>query len=136
MCHYCEWAIDKMWLRLKKDDFFRTPDFKVSSSFTISNKEASKLIVLPKGGSKVSISKESFVEALHFLFSNDHHKSNQCEIAANNNEKEAGSLCLATREKNNKTRCITYIVPILQNNGLIGICSDRRPRNKVWHLGI
>lgn len=136
MCHYCRCVIDKMWFQLKLDDFFRTPDYQVASSFTITQKYEDELVILTQNGSTVAISKESFVEALHYLFSNDHHKGNQCDIAANNDEQIAGSLCQVTREQNNNTRCITYIAPILQNNGLIGIGSNRQPRNKVWHLGI
>ncbi len=134
MCLYCEWAIDKMWLRLEKADSFRTPDFQASSKFSIFTKEASQLVVSTQGGANVSISKGSFVAALHYLFENDHHKDNKCEIAADNDDKKSGPLCLATRNKNNNIRCITYIVPVLQNNGLVGICSNRP--NKVWYLSI
>ena len=129
MCSSCAIKIEDIWLDFRQDQDYRTPDYNVGEIFTISLINENEIRIAPQD---ISISKESFINALHYLRANQHFINSPCEIRSNNNRNQAGPLCIAARDSNNNVRCINYIVPILRNFGLVGI-SGNQP-NSTWLL--
>jgi len=127
MCERCQKIMNKVWPKLKIGRPYRTPDLYKGKDFYIEKKSSQKIKIAPQN---ISITKESFLAALHFLIQNEHYFKNQCEICSSNSRKTAGPLCRASRDKNSNVRCINYILPILQNSQIVGI-DPVRP-NKTW----
>lgn len=127
MCASCEIRIADVWLRLRREQVYRTPDYQNSERFEIDQLAASSIEIAPQN---VQIARAAFVDALHYLRENDHHPSNPCEVRSNNDRALAGPLCRAARDQNSNVRCINYILPIFQNHGLVGIDCDQP--NKTW----
>jgi hypothetical protein len=128
MCISCAIHIEDIWLELKlgRQDY-RTPDHNVGEVFSITEVNEKNIHIKPQN---ITISKESFISALHYLRANHHGRANPCEIKSSNDREHAGPLCRAARDKNNDVRCINYILPILRNYGLVGI-SGNQP-NSTW----
>jgi hypothetical protein len=128
MCDHCEKIINKIWPKLEVGRRYRTPDLYLGKDFYIEEKTNQRLKIVPQ--KKLSITKEAFIAALHYLIQNEHNFRNQCEIRSSNERKTAGPLCLAARDKNSNVRCINYVLPILQGFQIVGI-DPVRP-NKTW----
>ncbi len=111
-----------------------TPDDAKGAEFTIIESNSTLIKIQTVGGSPISIDKESFHAALHFLLSNGYTSpSKACEIGANNGN--PGKLDLATRKTGQ--RVINYILPILAEAGVVGIDGVRNsehPRNTTWAI--
>ena len=120
-------GVEKGWESLRVGDKFRTPDNAKGVDFTISKIESNRIVISPQ---KISINRKAFEAAIDYLHENNHNARNRCEIMSNNDRKKAGPLCQASRDKNNNTRCINYILPILKSKGLVDFSGDRP--NKVW----
>jgi len=129
MCEHCDKRIKKIWPKLPIDKRYRTPDLYKGKDFYIDEKSNQRIKIVPQN---ISITKSSFLAALHYLFKNQHHFKNPCEIRSSNSRAESGPLCIASRDKNANVRCINYILPILQNFQIVGI-DPVRP-NKTWLL--
>lgn len=127
MCEHCQNRIEELWPKLKEGEKFRTPDIYNGKIFSIKEKYDRKIKIAPQN---ISITKESFLSTLHYLFQKEHYINNQCEIHSSNSGKTAGPLCIASRGKNSNVRCINYILPILQNYQIVGI--DQKRPNKTW----
>jgi hypothetical protein len=127
MCGSCEVRIDDVWLRLHRGQVYRTPDYRQGVMFTIDEIAKDSITIATQN---VKVSRHSFVDVLHYLRENHHHHLNPCEVRSNDDPQLAGPLCRAARARNNNSRCINYILPILQNHGLVGIDCDQP--NKTW----
>lgn len=127
MCGHCDRTINEIWPKLETGKRYRTPDLYKGKDFYIQEKTTQALKIVPQN---ISVSKEAFLSALHYLIQNEHNFGNQCEIRSSNSRKTAGPLCLAARDKNSNVRCINYILPILQGFQIVGI--DPIPPNKTW----
>lgn len=127
MCQSCEVVIDTLWFRLSKGQVFRTPDFQNSVRYEITDVTSRNIKISPQN---ITIEKESFQDALHYLKQNGHNYTHPCEIGSDNSEFQASQLCCAARTSNHNVRCINYIASILQNNGLAGIGCNRK--NTIW----
>lgn len=127
MCESCEKVVNKIWPKLKTGKRYRTPDLYNGKDFLIEDKSNQRIKIIPQS---ISITREAFLSALHYLYQNEHYFRNQCEIRSSNSRKSAGPLCLASRDENSNVRCINYILPILQNFQIVGI-DPVRP-NKTW----
>lgn len=127
MCEQCDKIIKNIWLKMPIGKRYRTPDLYKGKDFYIDEKSNQGIKIVPQN---ISITKASFLAALHHLFENEHHFKNQCEIRSSNSRTASGPLCIASRDKNSNVRCINYILPILQNFQIVGI-DPVRP-NKTW----
>jgi len=127
MCDHCNRIIDEIWPRLETGKRYRTPDLYRGKDFYIEEKTTQGVKIEPQN---ISVTKEAFLSALHYLIQNEHNFRNQCEIRSSNSRRTAGPLCLAARDKNSNVRCINYILPILQGFQIVGI--DPVPPNKTW----
>lgn len=128
MCGSCDVRIDDVWLRLQPNQVYRTPDHAHGVMFTISQVLPTAITIAPQN---IQINRGSFSDALHYLRENHHHTPNPCTIGSNDDPSLAGPLCRAARQSNhNQLRCINYILPVLQNHGLVGIgCAQP---NTTW----
>ena len=129
MCQICENRVNGVWESLKVGQSFRTPDLYKGANFSIKEKFSNKIKISPQN---VSISKKSFSSTIHFLLENKHSFNNPCEVRSSNDRSSAGPLCIVSRDQNSNVRCINYILPILQENRLVGI--DQGRPNKTWLL--
>jgi len=127
MCEICQETIDRIWPDLKLGRRYKTPDLYKGKDFYVEERSGQRIKISPQN---IYITKESFLAALHYLVQNEHNFGNQCEIRSSNSRREAGPLCIASRDKNSNVRCINYILPILQNSQIVGI-DPVRP-NKTW----
>ena len=127
MCDHCNRIIDEIWPRLETGKRYRTPDLYRGKDFYIEEKTTQGVKIEPQN---ISVTKEAFLSALHYLIQNEHNFRNKCEIRSSNSRRTAGPLCLAARDKNSNVRCINYILPILQGFQIVGI--DPVPPNKTW----
>jgi hypothetical protein len=127
MCDQCEKIINKIWPKLATGKRYRTPDLYKGKDFSIEEKTRQGLKIVPQN---ISITKDAFLSALHYLIQHKHNFRNQCEIRSSNDRRTAGPLCLAARDRNSDVRCINYILPILQAYQIVGI-DPVRP-NKTW----
>ncbi len=127
MCDQCERIINEIWPKLETGKRYRTPDLNRGKDFLIEEKTPQGLKIVPQN---ISITKEAFLSALHYLIQNEHNFRNQCEIRSSNSRRTAGPLCLTARDMNSNVRCINYILPILQGFRIVGI--DPVPPNKTW----
>jgi len=130
MCNICEQQIEDMWGLLTIGQDFRTPDLQRGNNFHISNVEDTGITIMPQN---ISISRDAFKKAIHYLRSHEHYADNPCEIRSNNDSNLSGPLCKESREVNKNVRCINYILPILKKYGIVEI-DGRRP-NKTWLTG-
>ena len=127
MCDSCRVRIDDVWLHLQQKQTFQTPDHLVGVMFSIDLVGPGAISIVPQN---VQITRLSFIDTLHYLRKNHHHTLNPCQIGSNNNSDSAGPLCNAARDNNGGVRCINYILPILQNSGLVGIGCNQP--NTTW----
>lgn len=127
MCDHCEKITIKIWSKLEAGKRYRTPDLYKGKDFYIKEKTRHGIKIQPQN---ISITKEAFLAAVHYLIQNKHYFRNQCEIRSSNSRITAGPLCLTARDKNSNVRCINYILPILQAFQIVSI-DPVRP-NKTW----
>src|SRR3990172_2526264 len=102
MCERCDKIIGQIWPKLQTGKRYRTPDLYKGKDFYIDEKSNQGIKIVPQN---ISITKESFLAALHYLIQNEHHFRKQCEIRSSNSIKTSGPLCLTSRDKNSNVRC-------------------------------
>jgi hypothetical protein len=129
MCEACEKRISKIWPDIPKGSLYRTPDLHSGKAFSVGKKSPENIRIVPQN---IIVTRSSFVAAIHYLFENRHYEKNPCEIRSSNSTKEAGPLCISSRDRNSNVRCINYILPILQSFLIVGI--DSSQPNKTWLL--
>lgn len=135
--------VDNIWPRINGiDTTLITPDKQLGKPFNIAIVRDESVGINPNSTSKevekstLYINKKAFIATLDYLISHNHIDSNHCEIESSNNPEKSGPLCNASKEQNNGTRCITYILPILQHFNVIRIDGSRKKseqkRNETW----
>lgn len=129
MCNICEQQIEDVWSFMAIGQNFRTPDLQRGNNFHIANVEDNRIAIMPQN---VSIYRDAFKRAIHYLRAHEYYADNPCEIRSNNDSNLSGPLCKESREGNENVRCINYILPILRTCGIVEI-DGRRP-NKTWLL--
>jgi hypothetical protein len=111
-----------------------TPDEMKGAEFTITESNSTQIKIITCSGSPISIDKESFHAALHFLLRNGYTSpSKACEIGASNGT--PGELDRVSRKGNQ--RVINYILPILAEAGVVGIDgvrNSKHPKNTTWAI--
>ena len=111
-----------------------TPDDVKGAEFTIIESNSTMIKIQTTGGSDISIDRESFHAALHFLLINGRTSpSKACEIGSSNGT--PGELDRVTRKTG--PRVINYILPILAEAGIVGIDGMRNsqhPKNTTWTI--
>ena len=127
--------IDSIWLDISTPGTqLFTPDEIKGAEFTIIESNSTQIKIQTSGGSQISIDKESFHAALHFLLSNGHTSpSEACKIGASNGNPE--KLDLTTRKTGQ--RVINYILPILAEAGIVGVDGTRNSehqKNTTWAI--
>ena len=128
MCEKCAFSLQSVWNQLQNGAQFRTPDDRAGAEFEIGSLQPESIHINPKN---ITISRSAFAAALHYLRENNHFVDNPCRIGANNDPADAGPFCLASRQENNNVRCSTYILPVLEEFGIVGINGAKRP-NTTW----
>lgn len=130
MCNSCDIKISDVWLRLSAGQGYRTPDHAHGVMFNIFHATQEHVSIAPQD---IQVNRVCFADALHYLRENHHYSSNPCAIGSNDDPQLAGPLCLAARNRNhNQLRCINYILPILQNHGLVGVGCNQP--NTTWFV--
>jgi hypothetical protein len=127
MCCCCDVTIDGVWTHLAVGQAYATPDGIAPVPFSISHLDLSGIRISPQG---VTITREAFSDALHYLRTNRHDQHNPCVIRANNDPALAGPLCNAARMRNANVRCISYVLPVLAALGIVATRSARP--NTAW----
>ncbi|WP_332726497.1 hypothetical protein [Pseudomonas sp. ESBL9] len=114
-------TVSSLWPTLGELGPLRTPSQR--SSFAVESVTPERVKV-QAGKTGVVIRKVAFEAALEYLHANDHHAGNPCVIGADNDHEKAGPLCKAARQLPSGKygqRNITYVLPILQRLGVVGI---------------
>ncbi|MND38061.1 hypothetical protein D3C80_287600 [compost metagenome] len=106
-----------------------------NSPFEVGEVTADRVVVRTgkSAKTKVVLPRMAFEAALGYLLTHGHHAGNPCEIAAADAPEKAGPLCLASRllpSGKYGVRNITYVLPILQQLGVVEINADKPSR--VW----
>ncbi len=95
-------ALDARWSNLQANMQFVTPDKSLGSPFSITSISNNSVEIKTDGGTIIWIGRQAFVAALDYLAQNLHTAQNPCEIASDKDIKQAGPLCVATRNANGK----------------------------------
>jgi len=127
MCDFCENALDEVWPQLNQQKQYSTPDSIKGKPFSIYQISPENIKIVPQN---ITISRNAFAAAIHYLLENQHNLDHPCEIRSSNSREQAGPLCIAARDQNSDVRCINYILPILQNFNIVELDSGRP--NKTW----
>ena len=127
MCSSCSVHTDGVWSHLVKGGRLKSPDNLIGADFEISNVHTERIEILPQG---IRIERKAFESTIHYLRTHDHYSTSPCEIRSNNDRNLSGPLCLASRNQNRDTRCVNYILPILESLGIVK--TDGNRPNKTW----
>jgi len=90
-------------------------------------------VTIRTGKSSLLIFRTSFEEAIDYLNDHGHSVGTKCRIESSSDPVKAGPLCLASRANSSVgygPRVITYILPILEQLGVVGIGSAKP--NTTW----
>lgn len=94
-------------------------------------------VAIATHSSTVSVSRQAFEQTLDYLFTQGHKgHSNQVAIGSNKDPLLASPLCQAARREpggSSGPMVITYVLPILEACGSVGIGRTARP-STVWLL--
>lgn len=123
-------AIDSIWPAVSSSRPLLTPDHSAPSSFTVVASNADTTTISTEQGTRLILERAAFHATLRYLAEHGHGLENPCEIRSNNVYDDAGPLCRAARDANNRTRVINYIIPMLADVGLVRV-NGARP-NTVW----
>ena len=92
MCERCQKIINKIWPKIQTGRQYWTPDLYKRKEFCIEEKSDQKIKIKPQN---ISITKKSFLAALHYLIQNEQHFKNQIEIRSSNSRKSAGPFMVS-----------------------------------------
>ncbi|VVP39185.1 hypothetical protein PS850_04811 [Pseudomonas fluorescens] len=123
-------TVSSLWPMMGELGPLRTPS--QSASFNVGSVTPERVKV-SVGKTGLVVPKAAFEAALEYLHANDHHAGNPCVIESDNDYEKAGPLCKAARllpSGSYGQRNITYVLPILEQLGVVGI-SPKRPTS-VW----
>jgi hypothetical protein len=101
------------------------------SAFSLVRVESEQL-TFATARSGATIFKEHFENALGYLMAQGHSVGSPCRIDSNKEYAKAGPLCRAARSTSRGRMNITYVLPILQEVGLVGI-NPARP-STAWFI--
>ena len=119
------------WEGIAQDKPLRTPDKGRTASFTVTRHNATGLEVRTNKGNTVRIRREAFCAVLRHLAQDHHGLERPCVVASSYDV--PGCLGFAAKQANdNAAVVITYILPILQDAGIVGIDGNRP--NRTWLL--
>ena len=119
------------WEGIAQDIPLRTPDKGRTASFTVTRRNATGLEVRTNKGNTVRIRREAFCAVLRHLARDHHGLERPCVVASSYDV--PGFLGFAAKQANdNAAVVITYILPILQDAGIVGIDGNRP--NRTWLL--
>jgi len=97
--------------------------------FTVRTEDSDSITIETTGGTRITILRKQFHEALKYLIENSHFgRDASCEIRADRTK--PGLLNRATSSLRNGTVVIPYILPMLASTGIVGI-DGKRP-NTTW----
>jgi len=91
------------------------------SRFTVREVKQDGITILTSGETTLYIARQAFEGALRYLLSHGHDAQSMCPIGSNVNYDDAGPLCRAARTAPNGQMNITYVLPVLEKMGLVGI---------------
>lgn len=123
-------TVSSLWSMMGELGPLQTPS--QSASFIVGSVTPERVKV-SVGKTGLVVPKAAFEAALEYLHTNGHHAGNPCVIKSDNDHEKAGPLCKAARQLPSGTfgpRNITYVLPILQQLGVVEI-SPKRP-TAVW----
>ncbi|WP_202758913.1 hypothetical protein [Delftia acidovorans] len=119
------------WEGIAQDKPLRTPDKGRTASFTVTRRNATGLEVRTNKGNTVRIRREAFCAVLRHLAQDHHGLERPCVVASSYDV--PGFLGFAAKQANdNAAVVISYILPILQDAGIVGIDGNRP--NRTWLL--
>jgi len=119
------------WDGIAQDKPLKTPDKGRTASFTVIRRSDSSLEVRTHKGNTVRIRREAFGAVLRHLAQEHHGAERPCIVASS--QHRPGFLGFAAKQANdNAAVVITYILPILQDAGLVEIDGNRP--NRTWLL--
>lgn len=119
------------WDGIAQDKPLKTPDKGRTASFTVIRRSDSGLEVRTHKGNTVRIRREAFGAVLRHLAQEHHGAERPCIVASS--QHRPGFLGFAAKQANdNAAVVITYILPILQDAGLVEIDGNRP--NRTWLL--
>ncbi|MBH8613793.1 hypothetical protein I4N56_024995 [Pseudomonas mohnii] len=123
-------TISSLWPMMGTLGALRTPSRR--STFDIDSVTPERVKVLA-GQSGIVIPKAAFEAVVEYLHDNGHHAGNPCTIESDNDHDKAGPLCKIARRLpagGYGPRTITYLLPILEQLGVVGIRPSRP--TAVW----
>ncbi|MDY0831290.1 hypothetical protein [Pseudomonas sp. SED1] len=121
-------AVSDVWPMMGELERLFTPSQR--KTFIVEQVTPGHVMVVP-GQTPLLIPRAAFEAALDYLRTHGHHGGNWCVIDSSNTPGKAGPLCRATRVLDtgeHGPRNITYVLPILQELGLVAI-SPTRPNS-------
>lgn len=121
MTHWAVRTLSSVWARLGELGTLQTPSRR--SEFGVEGVTFDRVKVAV-GETTLMIPKTAFEAALDYLHVNDHYVGNPCVIKSDNDHEKAGPLCKVSRKRPAGTygpRNITYVLPILEQMGVVGI---------------
>jgi len=119
-----EAALEQCWNSFPDATQLRSPS--QSSVFDVLKRDNATMEITTSGQNRIVIPRESMVSTLTYLINGGHAQLNPCEVR--NKFDDPGPLAQAAAV--NGTQTIQYVLPILQQMGLVGIKSDRP--NAAW----
>jgi hypothetical protein len=119
------------WERIAQGKVFMTPDKGRAAAFTVTDRCQDRLRVRSQRGNSVSIGRQAFAAVLRHLAAGGHDAEHPCPIGSN--QDRPGTLGFSAKQANgHQAMVITYILPILQDAGLVAIDGNRP--NRTWLL--
>ncbi len=114
--------VDSVWEQIVLGATYGTPNALNEKSFEILERTESIIRVCTRGGKKLKIQKESFRLAIVFLILHGRISKLLVEEIKSSNT-NPGPLDLTTRQPQSSkaTRVVNYILPILENAGILSI---------------
>ncbi len=108
-----------------------TPDRIRSRQFSVLRYQDDALYVETQGGTEMQLPLHAFTRTLTHMYKVSASAHLPSFIRSSNLEPPRGGLCDVCRGANGETRCITYVLPVLQYLGWVHINGDQRP-NTSW----
>lgn len=90
MCNACVHNINSIFQNLAVGQQFMTPDNRKPAAFTISAIDQNSVTIIPQSNG-LTITREAFESALHYLVEHNHTADNICEIRSNNSRQRCWS---------------------------------------------
>ena len=125
--------VNQVWSQITQPRTLCTPSRKKPFSVVKSTPNDITIEVGSQGESRLVITRDQFESTIDYLNQNGHGLGMPCRLDSSNSPDKAGPLCLACRTKSASgygPRVITYILPILESVGVVGI--DGKAPASTW----